>query len=326
MTTPVAFWIAFITFLLAMLALDLGVFHRRAHLIGLAEALKWSAMWVFLALLFDGIVYFWRGPERALEFLTGYLIELSLSMDNLFVFLLIFTYFRVPRVHQHRVLFWGILGALTMRGIFIGAGVTLVQKFHWVIYIFGAFLIVTGIRMAFERDKEIHPERNPVLRLFRRFMPVTDRYEDGRFFAKRNGRYFATPLLVVLLVLETTDVIFATDSVPAILAITLDPFVVYTSNAFAILGLRSLFFALAGLMRAFHYLHYGLSAVLVFIGAKMLLGYIYHIPVGVALGVVVCILLLSVAASIVRPSAVQTISGASDPPARESSAGQRGSE
>lgn len=313
MFNQVLLWVIFNIFVLAMLALDLGVFHRKAHVVKIKEALLLSAFWITLALLFNLGIYFWRGPETALEFLTGYLIEKSLSVDNLFVFLLIFSYFRVPSLYQHKVLFWGILGALIMRAIFILTGVTLIQKFHWVIYIFGAFLILSGIKMALQKDKEIHPERNPVLRLFRRFMPVTDGYEDSKFFIKRAGRLLATPLLVVLLVVETTDIFFAVDSVPAILAITLDPFIVYTSNVFAILGLRALYFALAGLMPLFHYLHYGLSAILVFVGVKMLLANIYKIPIAIALSVVASILLISVIASIIRPRKEEVIPTSTDP-------------
>jgi len=300
-----------------MLALDLGVFHRKAHVIKIKEALLWSAFWITLSLLFNLGIYFWRGPETALEFLTGYLIEKSLSVDNIFVFLLIFSYFRVPSLYQHKVLFWGILGALVMRAIFIATGVTLIQKFHWIIYIFGAFLILTGIKMALQKDKKIHPERNPVLRLFRRYMPVTDDYKEGKFFVKRVGRYLATPLFIVLLVIETTDVIFAMDSIPAILAITLDPFIVYTSNVFAILGLRALFFALAGLMRLFHYLHYGLSTILVFVGVKMLISNIYKIPVGIALGVVASILLISVIASVILPGKAENVPAPVEPPVKK---------
>lgn len=294
-------WVIFNLFVLGMLALDLGVFHRRSHKVEIREALVWSGVWIGLALLFNLGVYYWRGPDAALEFLTGYLIEKALSIDNIFVFLLIFSYFRVPARYQHRVLFWGILGALVMRAVFIFAGISLIQRFHWVIYLFGALLVLSGIKMAMEKDKEIHPEKNPVLKLFRRLMPVTDDYREGKFFIKRDGRHFATPLFIVLLVVETTDVIFAVDSIPAILAITLDPFIVYTSNVFAILGLRALYFALAGVMRLFHYLHYGLSAILVFVGAKMLLADIYKIPIVVALGAVAGILLVAVLASIMLP-------------------------
>ncbi|MBI5476681.1 MAG: TerC family protein [Ignavibacteriales bacterium] len=294
-------WILFNIFVLGMLALDLGVFHRKAHEVKIKEALIWTAIWIVLALLFNLWIYFWRGSEQALEFFTGYVIEKSLSVDNIFVFLLIFTYFRVESIYQHKILFWGILGALIMRAVFIAVGVTLIQQFHWVIYIFGAFLILTGIKMALQKDKEIHPERNPALRLFRRFMPVIDHYVQGKFFVKLNGRFFATPLFVVLLVVETTDLIFAVDSIPAILAITQDPFIVYTSNVFAILGLRALYFALAGALRLFHYLHFGLSSILVFIGIKMLIVDVYKIPIAIALGVVAGILIISVIASVVWP-------------------------
>jgi tellurite resistance protein TerC len=301
MANQVVLWVVFNLFVVAMLVLDLGVFHRKVHEVRIKEALLWSAFWIALALLFNLGVYFWRGPVTALEFLTGYLLEKSLSVDNLFVFLLIFTYFRVPPLHQHKVLFWGILGALIMRAIFILTGVALIEKFHWIIYVFGAFLIFTGIKMVSRQEEEIHPERNPVLRLFRRLMPVTENYEGGRFFVKHGGRLMATPLFIVVLVVETTDVVFAVDSIPAILAITLDPFIVYTSNVFAILGLRALYFALAGVMQLFHYLSYGLAAVLVFVGMKMLLADIYKIPIGIALGVVAGVLALSVIASIIWP-------------------------
>ena len=307
MSNQILWWVGFNLFVLMMLAIDLSVFHRKAHEVKFKEALIWSIVWIALALLFNLGIYFWRGPQTALEFLTGYLIEKSLSVDNLFIFLLIFSYFRVPALYQHKVLFWGILGALVMRAIFIAAGVTLIQKFHWLIYIFGGFLILTGIKMALEKEKEIHPERNPVLRLFRRFVPVTSDYEGDKFLVKREGRYFATPLFITLLIVETTDLIFAVDSIPAILAITLDPFIVYTSNVFAILGLRSLYFALAGIMQLFHYLHYVLSAILVFVGVKMLLADIYKIPLGIALGVVAGFLLISVIVSIIRPREAENI-------------------
>jgi tellurite resistance protein TerC len=291
-------WIGFNLFVLAMLALDLGVFHRKAHVIKIKEALVWSGVWITLALLFNLGIYLWRGQETALEFLAGYLIEKSLSVDNIFVFLLIFSYFGVPPLYQHKVLFWGILGALIMRAVFIATGITLIEKFHWTIYLFGAILVLTGVKMALQKDRKIQPERNPVIRLFRRCVPVTEDYAQDKFFIKRAGRYLATPLFIVLIVVETTDVIFAVDSIPAILAITLDPFIVYTSNVFAILGLRALYFALSGVMELFHHLHYGLSVVLVFVGIKMLLTDLYKIPVSIALSVVAGILLVSVMASI----------------------------
>jgi tellurite resistance protein TerC len=284
-----------------MLILDLGVFHRKAHVVKIREALLWSAIWIALALIFNLGIYFWRGEEAALEFLTGYLIEKSLSVDNIFVFVMVFSYFRVPALYQHKVLFWGILGALIMRAIFIFAGISLIQHFHWVIYIFGSLLILTGVKMAVQKDKEIHPEKNPVLKLFRKFMPVIHRYEGDKFFVKQNNRLFATPLFIVLLVVETTDLIFAVDSIPAILAVTLDSFIVYTSNVFAILGLRALYFALAGIMNLFRYLNYGLSAILIFVGAKMLVADFYKLPIGIALGVVAGILIISIVASLLWP-------------------------
>jgi len=294
------FWILFNLFVLVMLVLDLGVFHRRTHVVKFREALLWSAMWIALAAMFAVIVYFWHGRGPALEFVTGYVIELSLSVDNLFVFLLIFRYFQVPTVHQHKVLFWGILGALIMRAVFILAGVGLIRQFHWIIYIFGALLVYSGIKLFRQENAEIHPEKNPLLRLFRRWIPVTKDYEEAKFFVRRPGLY-ATPLFIVLLVVETTDVLFAVDSIPAILAITLDAFIVYTSNVFAILGLRSMYFALAGMMELFHYLHYGLSLVLIFVGGKMLVSHYYQVPTEIALGVVAGILTISVVASMVHP-------------------------
>jgi tellurite resistance protein TerC len=291
-------WIGFNIFVLAMLALDLGVFHRQAHEVKIKEALLWSAVWIGLAMAFNVGVYFWRGPDTALEFLTGYLLEKALSVDNIFVFIMIFAYFRVPALYQHKVLFWGILGALVMRAIFIAAGVTLLQHFHWVIYIFGAFLILTGIKLAMQKDKEVHPEKNPVLRLFRRLMPVMKHYKGDKFLIKRNGRRYATPLLLVLVMVETTDLVFALDSIPAILAITTDPFIVYTSNVFAILGLRALYFALAGIMQMFHYLSYGLAVILVFVGVKMMIMDFYKLPISISLGVVAGVLTISVIASL----------------------------
>jgi tellurite resistance protein TerC len=294
------FWILFNLFVLVMLVLDLGVFHRRTHVVKFREALLWSAMWIALAAVFAVIVYFWHGRGSALEFVTGYVIELSLSVDNLFVFLLIFRYFQVPTVHQHKVLFWGILGALVMRAVFILAGVGLIRQFHWIIYVFGALLVYSGIKLFRQENAEIHPEKNPLLRLFRRWIPVTKDYEGAKFFVRRPGLY-ATPLFIVLLVVETTDVLFAVDSIPAILAITLDAFIVYTSNVFAILGLRSMYFALAGMMELFHYLHYGLSLVLIFVGGKMLVSHYYQIPTEIALGIVAGILIMSVVASMLHP-------------------------
>lgn len=300
-TIPLWGWIGFNLFVIGMLAIDLLVFHRKPHEISLKEALGWSAVWICLALVFNAGIYFWQGKQPALEFLTGYLIEKSLSVDNIFVFLMIFSCFKVPLKYQHEVLFWGILGALLMRAAFIAGGVTLIKNFHGVIYIFGGFLIFTGIRMVIDKDKEIHPEKNAVLRIFRKLMPVTQGYEGGKFFTRKEGRTFATPLFVVLLVVETTDVIFAVDSIPAILAITQNPFIVYTSNVFAILGLRALYFALAGIIQLFHYLHYGLSAILVFVGVKMLITDFYKVSIGISLGVVAALLLLSVLASLVWP-------------------------
>jgi len=294
----ILFWVLFNLFVIAMLALDLGVFNRRAHSIRFREALGWSAMWVALAGAFAVLVYFWRGRTASLEFATGYLIELSLSVDNLFVFLVIFRYFHVPDILQHRVLFWGILGALLARGTFILAGVGLIRQFHWIVYVFGMLLVWSGIKLLREGDKEINPEKNPVLRAFRRWMPVTDDYVGEKFWVRQPGLY-ATPLVVVLLVVETTDILFAVDSIPAVLAITLNAFIVYTSNVFAVLGLRSMYFAVAGMMDLFEYLHCGLSVVLIFIGAKMLASHYVTVPTHVALAVVAGVLALSVAASLV---------------------------
>ena len=289
--------------MLAMLALDLGVFHRKAHVVTFRESIAWTAVWVALALLFNGWIWHHYGPQKALQFFTGYLIEKSLSVDNVFVFALLFSYFAVPAVYQHKVLFWGILGALVMRAIMIAAGAALIAKFTWIIYVFGAFLILTGIKMVVKREEEIHPERNPVVRWFKRLMPVTADYRRDKFFVFENGRRYATPLFVVLLLVEVSDLIFAVDSIPAIFAVTTDPFIVYTSNVFAILGLRSLYFALAGVMGKFHYLKIGLGAVLAFVGVKMLLAHTaYKIDTLVSLGVVAGILAVSVVASLLRPS------------------------
>lgn len=293
-------WIGFLVFVVAMLALDLFVFHRKAHEVKMREAISWSVVWIGIALAFNCGIYYLEGPQKALEFLTAYLIEKSLSVDNLFVFLLIFNYFSVPKSYQHGVLFWGIVGALVMRAIFIAMGVTLIHQFHWIIYVFGAILIFSGFRFMFEKDKELKPDRNPLLRLFKKFMPVTAGYEGDKFFVK-HGKLFATPLFVVLLVVETTDIIFAVDSIPAVLAISHDPFIVFTSNVFAILGLRALYFALAGVMGLFHYLHYGLALILIFVGGKMLISDIYKVPIGVSLGGVVALLSVSIIASLMLP-------------------------
>jgi tellurite resistance protein TerC len=293
-------WVGFNVFVLAMLALDLGVFHRKAHAVSVREAAIWSAVWVALALTFNAGVLIVRGNQAALEFFTGYLLEKSLSVDNIFVFALIFAAFAVPPTSQHRVLFFGILGALVMRALLIFVGAELIKQFHWVIYVFGGFLILTGIRMALANEAESHPERNPLVNLARRFIPVTGNYDHDRLFVRQDGRLMATPLLLVLLVIESSDLLFAVDSVPAILAITQDTFIVYTSNVFAILGLRSLYFLLAGVMDKFHYLKLGLSAILVFVGVKMTLTDIYKIPIALSLGVIVGMLAMAVAASLLR--------------------------
>jgi tellurite resistance protein TerC len=296
-------WIVFAAAVTALLALDLGVFHRRPHEITFKEALGWSIVWLAAALLFMGGVYFRRGSEHALSFLAGYLVEWSLSADNVFIFLMLFSYFRVPPASQHKVLFWGILGAVIMRAILITTGIALIRSVHWVVYAFGAFLAVTGVRMALRRDEAVHPEKNPVLRLVRRVLPMTTDYHGARFFVRQNGTWMITPLFLVLAVVESTDIVFAVDSVPAVLAITTDPFVVYTSNIFAILGLRSLYFVLAGIMPMFHYLKYGLAVILVFVGAKMVLSDAVPIPTHVALGVVAVALVAAIGLSLLLPPA-----------------------
>jgi tellurite resistance protein TerC len=279
MDTPIIFWILFNAFVLLMLALDLGVFNRKIHEVSLKEALTWTFIWVLLALVFNAIIFYWRGRQQALEFFTGYLIEKALSVDNIFVFIMIFTYFQIPSKYQHKVLFWGILGALLMRVIFIFAGVALIEKFHFTIYLFGALLIYTGYKMFYHNNAKIEPDKNPFIRFFKKFMPVTPHLQEDNFIVKLNGKLYATPLFLVLILIETTDLIFAVDSIPAILAITQDQFIVYTSNVFAILGLRSLYFALAGVVHRFWLLSYGLAVVLVFVGIKMLLIDIYKIPI-----------------------------------------------
>jgi tellurite resistance protein TerC len=310
-------WIGFNVVVVALLILDLKVFHRKAHVIGIRESLLWSAFWIGLSLLFNLGIYFWRGSETALEFLTAYLIEKSLSVDNLFVFFLIFSYFAVPSLYQRKVLFWGILGAIVMRLAFILAGVTLVERFHWALYVLGAVLILAAIRLAVRKDAPVDPEKNVVLRLFRRFIPVSEGYEGDRFFIRRAGRLVATPLIVVVLVVETTDIVFAVDSVPAVLGITLDTFIVYSSNVCAILGLRALYFALAGIMGMFRYLHYGLVTVLLFIGIKMLISDAYDMPVGVALGGVGGVLVVSIVVSLLHPLRKEAGVTTSDPPEGE---------
>lgn len=294
-------WVLFTLFILVMLAIDLGVVNRKSHEVSVREALAWSGVWIALALAFNVGVYFWRGQEVAIQFFTGYIVEKSLSIDNIFVFLQVFSYFSVPAIYQHKILFWGVLGAIVMRAVFIFAGVALITKFHWIIYVFGAFLVITGLKMALAKDKEMHPEKNPVIRLLKRFVPLSHEYEDGHFFVRKNGALLATPLILVLIVIETTDVIFAVDSIPAILAITTDPFIVYSSNLFAIMGLRALFFALAGVIKKFHYIHYGLAAILAFVGIKMLISEVYKLPSIAALAVIAAILLLSIIASALWP-------------------------
>jgi tellurite resistance protein TerC len=294
------FWVLFNIFVVAMLVLDLGFLQRTGHKAKFREALAWSLVWIGLACAFAVLVYFWHGRGPATEFVTGYVIELSLSVDNLFIFLLIFRYFRVAAEHQHKVLFWGIVGALVMRAIFIVVGIGLIRKFHWIIYIFGALLVYSVIKLFRQHGAGVEPEKNPLLRLFRRWIPVTEDYEGDKFVVRRE-RLYATPLLAVLVLVEATDLLFATDSIPAVLAITLNPFIVYTSNVFAILGLRSMYFMLAGMMDLFHYLHYGLATVLIFVGLKMVVSNYYKIPTGLALGAVAGVLLISVIASLLHP-------------------------
>ncbi|WP_303922457.1 TerC family protein [Draconibacterium sediminis] len=292
-------WAGFLIFVVLMLALDLGVLNRKSHEIKLKEALLWSALWISLALIFNYGIYLYMGKAKAIEFLTGYLIEKSLSMDNLFVFIMVFSYFNIPPKYQHKVLFWGILGALILRAIFIFSGVALINRFHWIIYIFGAFLVFTGLKMAVKQDESIEPDKNPIVRLFKRFFPVTDKMYDGKFFVKlNNAKLVATPLFIVLLVIEFTDLIFAVDSIPAILAISTDTFIVFTSNVFAILGLRALYFALAGMSRMFYFLKYGLAVILVFVGVKMLIADLYKIPISYSLITIAAILFLSVIISV----------------------------
>lgn len=312
MAEKTIFWIGFNAFVILMLVLDLGIFHRKSHEVKIKEALVWSGVWIALALIFNAGIYFFYTPptglkpiDSAMQFFTGYIIEKSLSVDNIFVFVLIFSYFKVKPEYQHKVLFWGILGALVMRAIFILTGVALINRFAFVIYIFGAFLVLTGIKLALEKDKKINPEKNPVLKIFKKFFGISPEYDNGKFFTRENGKRLATPLLVVLIVVETTDLIFAVDSIPAILAVTQDPFIVYSSNVFAILGLRALYFALAGMMKLFHYLHYGLAAILVLVGIKMILNHYFGteiISTEISLVSVLVILAFSVFFSIKYPA------------------------
>jgi tellurite resistance protein TerC len=294
------FWILFNLFVLGMLALDLGLLRRPGHTVKFREALAWTLIWVGLAGAFALLVYSRYGHATGVEFVTGYVIELSLSVDNLFIFILIFRFFRVAPEHQHKVLFWGIVGALVMRAAFIVVGIGLIRRFHWITYIFGALLVYSGIKLFRQHEAGIEPQNNPVLRLFRHWVPTTENYEGDKFVVRR-GRLYATPLLVVLVLVESMDLVLATDSIPAVLAITLKPFIVYTSNVFAVLGLRSMYFLLAGMMELFHYLHYGLAAILIFVGAKMLVSNYYPIPTLAALGVVGGVLLISVLASLLHP-------------------------
>jgi tellurite resistance protein TerC len=304
--SPLA-WAGFVGLIVTLLAIDLGFFHRKEHFIGLREATLWSVVWISLAAVFNLGMYHWYGPERALEFTTGYLLEKALAVDNLFVFVVVFSTFAIPAVHQHRVLFWGVLGALVMRAGLIFAGGAFLQRFHFAIYVFGALLAVTGVKLLFQRHQEIHPERNPAVRAFRRLFPVTPDLEGARFIVQRDGRRYATPLLIALVAMEVADVVFAVDSIPAIFAITRDPFIVFTSNIFAILGLRSLYFLLAGVITKFAYLKFGLAFVLIFVGAKMLLTEVYKLPVLASLAIIACILAISIAGSIMRPPVAKAL-------------------
>jgi tellurite resistance protein TerC len=296
-------WAIFSIFVLGMLALDLGVFNRKAHEVRFREALTWSFVWVALSMAFNWWIYHEFGSQKALEFLTGYVIEKALSVDNIFVFVILFTSFAVPKIYQHRVLFWGVIGAIVMRAIFIGLGAALVSRFHWIMYVFGAILIFTGFKLMKEGDAEPHPEKNPIYKFARRLMPATSEYHGKAFTVVKDGRRYATPLLLVLIAIEATDVVFAVDSIPAIFAITTDPFIVYTSNIFAILGLRAMYFLLAGVLDKFHYLKYGLACVLLFVGIKMVIVEWYKVSIGLSLGVIASILAISVVASMIWPKA-----------------------
>jgi tellurite resistance protein TerC len=299
MREEIILWGLFSLFVIGMLALDLGVFHRKSHAVSVKEALTWTAVWIAFAMLFNLFVYHYFDKEKALEFFTAYVVEKSLSIDNIFVIIMIFSYFRVPDAYQHKVLFWGIFGALVMRVIFIFAGIELIHKFHWLIYVFGGFLIFTGARMLFGEDKPLYPEKNPMVKFVRRMFPVTESFEGDKFFVKRNHRTWATPLFIVVMLIEGTDLIFAVDSIPAIISISDDTFIVYTSNVFAILGLRSLYFALAGIEKYFTYLKYGLATILVFVGVKMVIVDFYKIPIELSLIVIAFLLAISMIASVI---------------------------
>ena len=309
MTHSLSWWVGFNILILALIAIDLGLLHKKSHVISVKEALIWSAGWILISLTFNVGVYFWFGYDSALQFLTGYLIEKSLSVDNIFVFAILFSYFKVPPEHQHKVLMWGILGALVMRGALIAIGTALITNFHWIIFVLGAFLVYTGIKMAVQKEISVHPEKNPIVNLVKKFIPISDDYDGDKFVTTVNGKKTFTPLLVVLLVVEVTDLMFAVDSIPAIFAITTDAFIVYTSNVFAILGLRALYFALSGVLDMFHYLKYGLGMVLSFVGTKMLISEFYIIPIPVALGTVAAILAISIVSSIVIPAKTVTNEG-----------------
>lgn len=303
MDIPIWFWIGFSIFLVGILALDLGIFHRKAKVIEPKEALIWSGIWFSISMVFDAIVFVWHGSQAGTEFLTGYMIEWSLSIDNVFVFVLIFSFFKVPAQYQYRVLFWGVVSALIMRGVLIGAGAALLANFHWIIFIFGGFLIFSGIRIAFHDDENANPNRNPMVRVFKKFVATSEEYDGQKFFTRKNGKRLATPLLTVLIAIEATDLAFAVDSIPAIFAITDEPFIVFTANALAVLGLRSLYFALAGIIHKFIYLKFGLALILVFVGVKMLVSDVYHMPAVLSLGIVLGILVGTVVVSLMSPQA-----------------------
>lgn len=298
MSESFVLWTAFSVFVLSMIALDLGVFHRKSHEVGIKEALSWTVIWITLAMVFNLFIYYYFDKQKAIEFFTGYLIEKSLSIDNIFVIIMIFSYFKVPPAHQHKVLFWGILGALVMRAIFILVGIELIHNFHWLIYIFGGFLVVSGIKMLTSEDIKLEPEKNPLVKLARKVFPFTPNYHDDHFFVRFNSKLWATPLFLVVILIEATDLIFAVDSIPAILAISDDSFIVYTSNVFAILGLRSLYFALSGVEKYFQYLKHGLSAILIFVGVKMCITDLYKIPVDISLIIIAFVLVITMIASV----------------------------